>query len=102
MNLQYSPRTETMISPAPYIDNMRVVAQQHDAPLFDRFAIMRYWSESGDFDLFSRPRRASIWPGGCTNAWRARWPPSSSMRRASIRRRNRNSRYAFVRCLLSC
>jgi lysophospholipase L1-like esterase len=53
MNLQYSPRTETMISPAPYLDNMRVVAQQHDVPLFDRFAIMRQWNEQGDFDLFS-------------------------------------------------
>jgi hypothetical protein len=53
MNLQYSPRTDTMISAVPYIDNMRVVAQQHDAPLFDRFAIMRHWSESGDFDLAS-------------------------------------------------
>ena len=53
MNLQYSPRTETMISATPYLDNMRVVAQQHDVPLFDRFAIMRHWNESGDFDLFS-------------------------------------------------
>ncbi|MEA2897413.1 MAG: hypothetical protein QOJ84_3028 [Bradyrhizobium sp.] len=53
MNLQYSPRTETMISAPPYIDNMRVVAQQHDVPLFDRFAVMRHWNEAGDFDLFS-------------------------------------------------
>jgi hypothetical protein len=53
MNLQYSPRTETMTSAPPYLDNMRVVAQQHDVPLFDRFAIMRQWSDSGDFDLFS-------------------------------------------------
>jgi hypothetical protein len=53
MNLQYSPRTETMISAPPYLDNMRVVAQQHDVPLFDRFAIMRQWADSGDFDLFS-------------------------------------------------
>lgn len=53
LNLQYSPRTETMISAPPYLDNMRVVAQQHDVPLFDRFAIMRHWQESGDFDLFS-------------------------------------------------
>jgi hypothetical protein len=53
MNLQYSPRTETMISATPYIDNMRVVAQQHDVPLFDRFAMMRHWNEAGDFDLFS-------------------------------------------------
>lgn len=53
MNLQYSPRTETMISGSVYLDNMRVVAQQHDVPLFDRFAIMRQWNESGEFDLFS-------------------------------------------------
>ena len=53
MNLQYSPRTETMISATPYIDNMRVVAQQRDVPLFDRFAVMRNWNEAGDFDLFS-------------------------------------------------
>jgi hypothetical protein len=53
MNPQYSPRTETMMAPEPYLDNMRVVAQQHDVPLFDRFAIMRQWNESGEFDLFS-------------------------------------------------
>jgi hypothetical protein len=53
MNMQYSPRTETMISVPPYLDNMRVVAQQHEVPLFDRFAIMRQWNDSGDFDLFS-------------------------------------------------
>jgi hypothetical protein len=53
MNLQYSPRTETMISASPYLDNMRVVAQQRDVPLFDRFAIMRHWNDQGDFDLFS-------------------------------------------------
>jgi len=53
MNPQYSPRTETMISVPPYLDNMRLVAQQHDVPLFDRFAIMRQWNDTGDFDLFS-------------------------------------------------
>ena len=53
MNPQYSPRTESMISAAPYLDNLRVVAQQHEAPLFDRFSIMQGWSESGEFDLFT-------------------------------------------------
>jgi hypothetical protein len=53
MNLQFSPRTETMISPSPYLDNMRMVAQQRDVPLFDRFAIMHHWNDQGDFDLFS-------------------------------------------------
>jgi len=56
MNLQYSPRTETMISVPPYLDNMRVVAQEHDIPLFDRFAIMRQWNDQGQFDLFSPSR----------------------------------------------
>ncbi len=53
VNLQYSPRTETMTSAPPYLDNLRVVAQEYDVPLFDRFAIMRHWSDAGDFDLFS-------------------------------------------------
>lgn len=53
MNPQYSPRTETMISMPPYLDNLRVVAQEHDVPLFDRFAIMHQWNDQGDFDLFS-------------------------------------------------
>lgn len=53
MNLQYSPRMETMISATAYLDNIKVVAQQYNVPLFDRFAIMRQWNESGNFDLFS-------------------------------------------------
>ena len=52
MNPQYSPRTETMISVPPYLDNLRAVAQQHDVPLFDRFAIMHEWNDQGDFDLY--------------------------------------------------
>ena len=53
MNPQYSPRTEMMTSVPPYADTMRMVAQQHDIPLFDRFAIMHQWNDQGDFDLFS-------------------------------------------------
>ena len=60
MNPQYSPRTETMISVAQYLDNLRVVAQQHDVPLFDRFSIMQGWSESGEFDLFSTVHSAEL------------------------------------------
>ncbi|KGJ37492.1 hypothetical protein, partial [Klebsiella pneumoniae] len=32
---------------------IKVVAQQHDVPLFDRFSIMKQWSDAGYFDLFS-------------------------------------------------
>jgi hypothetical protein len=53
INPQYSPRTDSMISASPYLDNMRVVAQEHDVPLFDRFALMQKWSEAGEFDLFT-------------------------------------------------
>jgi hypothetical protein len=52
MNLQYTPRIESMLSVSPYNDTMRVVAQEKDVPVFDRFSIMRHWSEAGDFDLF--------------------------------------------------
>jgi lysophospholipase L1-like esterase len=60
INPQYSPRTESMISASPYLDNMRVVAQEHEVPLFDRFAIMRSWSESGEFDLFTAVHGADL------------------------------------------
>ena len=53
INPQYSLRTETMISVPPYIDNIRVVAQEHEVPVFDRFGIMHHWNDEGDFDLFS-------------------------------------------------
>ena len=52
MNLQYNPRMESMLSVGPYNDTIRVVAQDHQIPMFDRFSIMRYWSDAGDFDLF--------------------------------------------------
>jgi lysophospholipase L1-like esterase len=53
MNMQYSPRTDIMVALAPYADHMRVAAQQHEAPLFDRLAIMRHWSDTGTFDLYA-------------------------------------------------
>ena len=72
MNLQYSPRTETMISVPPYLDNMRVVAQQHDVPLFDRFAIMRHWNEFGRFRSVQCSRMASNLPSASMIASAAR------------------------------
>jgi hypothetical protein len=53
MNMQYSPRTESMILVGPYVDEMRAVAQLRGVPLFDRFAIMRYWSDEGAFDFYA-------------------------------------------------
>jgi lysophospholipase L1-like esterase len=53
MNMQYSPRTDIMLALDPYADTMRVVAQQHEVPLFDRLSIMRHWSDAGAFDLYA-------------------------------------------------
>ena len=51
MNPQYNPRMETLISLTTYLDNMRVAAQERNVPVFDRFNIMRMWSDNGDFDF---------------------------------------------------
>jgi lysophospholipase L1-like esterase len=53
MNMQYSPRTESMLSVSAYADVMRWVAEQRGIPLFDRLAIMHYWSDEGTFDLYA-------------------------------------------------
>jgi len=57
MNMQYSPRTESMIAIQAYADNMRLVSQQREVPLLDRFAIMRHWSEVGTFDLSAATKK---------------------------------------------
>ena len=51
VNMQYSPRTEPMIALGTYLDAMRHAALQHEALLFDRFAVMKDWNETGVFDL---------------------------------------------------
>lgn len=53
MNMQYSPRTESMLDVSAYADVMRWAAQQHNAMLFDRLAIMHYWTDQGVFDLYA-------------------------------------------------
>lgn len=60
MNMQYSPRTETMITLTPYLDVMRFVALQYEINLFDRFAIMNYWNEIGTFDLSVATKRTDL------------------------------------------
>lgn len=60
MNMQYSPRTESMIALAPYVETMRFVALQDEVNLFDRFAVMRHWSETGAFDLSAETRKTDL------------------------------------------
>jgi GDSL-like lipase/acylhydrolase family protein len=56
MNMQYSPRTETLIAVSPFADNMRWVANHRAVPVFDRLAVMRHWSDVGTFDLSAGAR----------------------------------------------
>lgn len=51
INPQFSPRTDFMIDSTSYTEHMRWVAQTRDVPFFNRFEVMRHWSESGAFDL---------------------------------------------------
>jgi hypothetical protein len=53
MNMQYSPRTDAVISTAPYADAIRWVGLEHAVNVFDRQAVMRQWSELGTFDLLT-------------------------------------------------
>ena len=53
MNMQYSPRTESIVAVDAYADSMRWVAREREVPLFDRLAIMRYWYDAGRFNLYA-------------------------------------------------
>jgi hypothetical protein len=57
VNMQYSPRTESMLGVATYADIMRWVAQEHGTLLFDRLAIMRFWNDQGTFDLYAATKK---------------------------------------------
>ena len=51
INQQFSPRTDFMFDGGPYTENMRWVSQTRDIPLFNRYEVMKYWGETGTFDL---------------------------------------------------
>ena len=53
MNMQYSPRTETVVAAGPYADGIRWVAREREVPVYDRLAIMRHWYDHGQFDLYA-------------------------------------------------
>ncbi len=52
VNMQYSPRTETIIATGGYADSLRWVAREREVPLFDRMGIMRHWYDTGAIDLY--------------------------------------------------
>ncbi|RAI45187.1 SGNH/GDSL hydrolase family protein [Rhodoplanes roseus] len=60
MNMQFSPRTESMIALSAYADAMRFVALQQSVNLFDRFAVMKHWNEAGVFDLNAATKKMDM------------------------------------------
>jgi hypothetical protein len=60
MNPQYSPRTESMIALATYVEILRWVALQHEVPVFDRFNLMKSWADLGTFDLYSATKKLDM------------------------------------------
>lgn len=52
VNMQYSPRTESIVAVGAYADGIRWVAREREVPVFDRLAIMRHWYDAGQFDLY--------------------------------------------------
>ncbi len=60
VNMQYSPRTDSMVSLGAYVDAMRHAAVQHEALLFDRLALMKNWNEMGIFDLHADTKSIDI------------------------------------------
>jgi GDSL-like lipase/acylhydrolase family protein len=59
LNMQYSPRTESMVAVGAYADSMRWVAREREVPVLDRLAIMRHWYESGQFNLYATTKDLS-------------------------------------------
>ena len=52
VNMQYSPRTESIVAVGAYADGIRWVAREREVPVFDRLAIMRHWYDAGQFNLY--------------------------------------------------
>lgn len=53
VDMQYSPRTDHLVDYASYLAEIRDSSDAAQAPLFDRYEIMRYWNVAGNFDLTS-------------------------------------------------
>jgi hypothetical protein len=60
LNSQYSPRTESIIALGQYSEHMRWVGLRNDTPLFDRYGIMKLWSDSGTFDFMTHTKKLDM------------------------------------------
>lgn len=55
IDMQYSPAMAAMVDFDPYVDSLRRAAEAAGVPLFDRFAAMRAWGDSGLFHYDDPP-----------------------------------------------
>jgi hypothetical protein len=60
VNMQYSPRTESIVAVGAYADAIRWVSREREVPVFDRLAIMRHWYDAGQFDLYKATKDMSL------------------------------------------
>jgi hypothetical protein len=60
VNMQYSPRTESIVAAGAYADGMRWVSREREVPVFDRLAIMRHWYDQGQFNLYKATKDLQI------------------------------------------
>jgi hypothetical protein len=56
MNMQYSRGTATVIPFDRYLEALRRAADVADVVLFNRYDVMRYWSEAGIFNFEEVPQ----------------------------------------------
>jgi acyl-CoA thioesterase-1 len=54
IDMQYSPRTSSVINFDPYLNALREVADQNDVPVFDRYQLMHAWTDAGLLDFHTR------------------------------------------------
>jgi hypothetical protein len=60
VNMQYSPRTDSIIALTAYLEAMRFVAVQRGIPLFDRLGVMKVWNEMSVFDLSVATKKIDV------------------------------------------
>jgi hypothetical protein len=60
IDMQYNPSTGSVIDFAPYLEALKHAADFENVYLFQRFEMMRYWTDSGVFDLVNVPRERRV------------------------------------------
>ena len=54
IDMQYSPRTSSVINFDPYLNALREVGEQNDVAIYDRYQLMHAWNDAGLFDFHTR------------------------------------------------